>query len=281
MIKSDIYTQNFIISLCKELIIELKFISKIPENHKPCFNSFTTIDKSSWFVTIKRRLSGEKGESGVKRVNDILNSCDSIYRMCNQINTKIKLTEQEYLEFEDSLNLLVDNLSLSLNGLNNLVETYKDQKHISNSYINMISRVKNLINDLCEFLYNYLIEIGKNTVYIKSEEEDEYNYNDNYEYWYNEGLKYECDDDEYYEDNILNTDSLIKQGYDLLTSLLVGSSQEYDRNKYIGYENCYDEGLIERDDENIEQRKIINILMETSDNSFFNTDKVNMVNTPE
>ena len=47
MDKTDIYTLNFINTLCDETSKELKFISEIPENHKPCFNSHTTIDKNA------------------------------------------------------------------------------------------------------------------------------------------------------------------------------------------------------------------------------------------
>ena len=63
-------------------ITELNFISSIKKGHKPLYNNKTTIEKSSWFVTLKRRWNGEKGENGIFHVNNVMSSCDLMYHMC-------------------------------------------------------------------------------------------------------------------------------------------------------------------------------------------------------
>lgn len=123
----------------KNCISVLDFICTIPKNHKPCYKTKTTIPKDSWFVTIKRRWNGEKGEYGVEYINEILNQCDLYYRFC--------LDNQSNIEDLTRLSKL---LSQSLSGFDNLIETYNDQLIVEKSYKECKEMVKKLINDISE-----------------------------------------------------------------------------------------------------------------------------------
>ena len=114
-----------------ECIKVMKFISSIEIDYKPCFNSFTVINKNSWFTTLKRRWNGEKGEEGILYVNKILCSCDKLYRMC--------LIERDVL-----LGLYED----SVVGLDNLIITYSDQESVCDGYRKIKETVVDSIKDL-------------------------------------------------------------------------------------------------------------------------------------
>ena len=124
-----------------ECISILDFISSIQQNNKPCYKTKTTISKQGWLVTIRRRWAGEKGEEGVLFINNLLCSCDIHYRMCLK-NSEIGCD--------------IDNLCLSLknsiSGFSNLINTYSDQKSISDDY----AKIKNKVISLCDQIRNYL-----------------------------------------------------------------------------------------------------------------------------
>lgn len=113
----------------------MKFISTIKINHKPCFNSLTTIDKNAWFTTFKRRWSGEKGEKGILYFKEILCSCDKLYRMC-------------IFDVGDLLDLYQD----SIPGIENLINTYPEQTTVCDGYKEILSIVKDNINTLIKVI---------------------------------------------------------------------------------------------------------------------------------
>jgi hypothetical protein len=130
-----------------ECISVLNFIATIPENHKPCYGSKTTISKSGWFVKIRRRMNYEKGEDGVKYINDVLDSCDQHYRMCHD---NMSIPDKDMDMDIDTCNIydLSDALTISISGFNNLIITYNDQKRVSRGYEKCKSRVEGLIADM-------------------------------------------------------------------------------------------------------------------------------------
>lgn len=134
-------TEQSISDKIRNCIEVLDFISTIPKGHKPCYRTKTTIPKDSWFVTIKRRWNGEKGEYGVEYVSGILNECDYF------INADL-----------EDLNRLSRSLSKSLQGFNNLIETYNDQPGVEKSYKECKEMVEKLINNIEE------VENKKNSV---------------------------------------------------------------------------------------------------------------------
>ena len=128
----------------EKTISVLNFIGNIPKNHKPCYNSLTTVDKNSWFVTWKRRWNGEKGEKGIKYILKVLDSCDLYYRMCvnNWRCCNVELLQQ-----------LSQSLKDSVKGFDNLIETYSDQGNVKQDYIKcketsifLYTNINNIIN---------------------------------------------------------------------------------------------------------------------------------------
>ena len=122
-----------------ECISILDFISSIQPNDKPCYKTKTTISKQDWLIRIRRRWAGETGENGVLYVNKLLCSCDIQYRMCLK-NPKI-----EY----DNAKLYLS-LKNSIPGFSNLINTYSDQKNVSENY----DKIKNRVISLCNQIEN-------------------------------------------------------------------------------------------------------------------------------
>lgn len=133
-------TENISHEVCISI---LNFISTIPKDHKPCYKSRTFIHKDAWFVTIKRRWNGEKGEYGIEYLNRVLDNCDLYFRMC--------LNQQTI----DNLSKLLKSLRESLKGFDNLIETYEDQAGVKKSYQECKRNVINLSGEIDLYLKNY------------------------------------------------------------------------------------------------------------------------------
>lgn len=125
--------KNYTINQCIDI---LKFISTIKPNHKPYYHTKTSISINSWFVTIKRRLNGEKGENGVDFFKNIIESCYHHYNICLEISEINILKDLKY------------HLIKSIDGIDNLIDTYNDQTYISNEYNHCKKQVKNLIGKI-------------------------------------------------------------------------------------------------------------------------------------
>ena len=147
-----------------ECIDNLDFISNIEPNHKPCFNTKTTIGSDSWFTTIRRRWSGEKGEKGVIHVNAILDSCDHHYRMCYNIRSGIESRDYNIRSGIDLVGKSNNNPNLdmmrdlsralrnSIKGFDNLILTYKDQEKVAEIYTECKNRVIQLDRDIINYI---------------------------------------------------------------------------------------------------------------------------------
>lgn len=139
-----------------EYISILNFISSIPKNHKPCYNSKTTISKSEWFVSIKRRWSSEKGENGILHVNKMLDYFDS---MCFDINF-------------DNCKTISIALYNSIIGFDNLIETYNDQETVSKDYIKCKEKALSIYNNIINKINNnncqlVTVSMSKNSIKSK------------------------------------------------------------------------------------------------------------------
>jgi len=112
------------------IIRELRFISSIPANAKPCFKDHTIMSDNEWFVTLKRRwLKREGGDDGIIHVNNIFNICDNIYS-----NLSI-----------DNIIMIKKELENCKPGLHNLINTYTDQRKVRDGYYKCVERVNHLI----------------------------------------------------------------------------------------------------------------------------------------
>ena len=139
LVSQNIMSEKNISYNIDKCLLILNFILTIPKGHKPCYKTKTTINKNEWFVTIKRRWNGEKGEYGIDYVNKILSSCDMYYRMClnNDFNNNL-----------EKLKILSETLKISVNGFNNLIITYSDQQTVYNYYKHCIDSVTKLYNTI-------------------------------------------------------------------------------------------------------------------------------------
>lgn len=120
----------------KSVFEEWEFVKSIPINSKPCFYSKTFIGVNDWFVTLRRRWNGEKGEKGVVYLE-------------NLINTTMKILESENIS-TDELKKMKKLLEESILGLNNLVCTYTidNQKSVAEEYGKIIKNVKNIVTEI-------------------------------------------------------------------------------------------------------------------------------------
>lgn len=262
---------------------ELEFIASISANHKPCFSTKTTIDKNSWLVTLKRRWNGEKGEKGVKYIADILKECNQIRNYCTDLQPKeclelkssncIKMTEdiseELFKEFEETINDFIDILTCSCRGLAKLVDTYNDQKNISKQYAQIRFQMIQIINDLSTWLYDFLSDITD--LIVEKIQKDKIEYENNY-------YEYDYDDYQYYYHNYKTNNNSDQNNFFTKTYGLFS-------NFFNDAIDIADNSINSQSPMNEEERqkKIIDMLK--SDNSaqtsFFNSEEVRMMGTPE
>lgn len=93
------------------VIVDLKIISKIKKGQKLNTNTKTIVDSSSWLGSFNRKFNSESRVLLLLYLNNILSEIWSII-----LNTKDK----------DIINNICNNLVLAKDGMNNLLETYKD-----------------------------------------------------------------------------------------------------------------------------------------------------------
>lgn len=119
---------------------EWKFIGTIPKGTKPCYYDKSLVYLNEWFVTWKRRWKGEKGEKGVIYIENLIE------------NTRKSLENLDV----NSLKSLKCSLQKALEGLTNLVYTYKmdDQESVSKSYSELIIKTEALVEEINKHLRN-------------------------------------------------------------------------------------------------------------------------------
>ncbi len=159
----------------EECISNLEFIYSIPKGHKPYYNTKSTISINSWFTTVRRRWSGEKGEYGIFHVKKVLGSCDNHYRMCLKQLENCN-SDEDIMDITLDMQQLHTALTNSLEGFCNLLLTYKDQGDVLDNY----TLCKNKVIDLITLIEEYFIEEEKKEQKKLEEQEmkDQRNYYD-------------------------------------------------------------------------------------------------------
>lgn len=134
-------------SIFESIFTDWEFISKIPKDMKPCFSDKTLIGCNEWFSTFKRRYKGEKGERGVIYVKQLIDSTENYIKSADNISVK-KLKD------------LIEN---SLEGMKNLVETYKkdQQDQVSKDYEELLEKVKIIIKNIIKRKNNFFGYVPK------------------------------------------------------------------------------------------------------------------------
>jgi hypothetical protein len=146
-----------------ELLVNLKIISKIPENGriKRCEKLIALEDSNVKLFWIKRFISGDSRKKAITDITDIISyaieKCDDI------VNSKFfeghskmnindsfvsKKMDIEYQKHYEILELIYNELKTSIIGLMNLKTTYHDDATIVAKIDILLSRIKNHLKDL-------------------------------------------------------------------------------------------------------------------------------------
>jgi hypothetical protein len=109
----------------RNLLTKLEYISMIQRDQKPCFSDMTFVHSRSWFGSCKRLLAGENRKNLLFEIEQIID--------------RTILAIEEYTN-KDYVNLLLENLCKTKNGIENLIITYKDNPDtVSNLKVHVIN----------------------------------------------------------------------------------------------------------------------------------------------
>jgi len=215
MLVNSIDPNNF-----ENLVKELDFISSIPKNNKPCYITKTFIHKKAWFATARRRWKGEKGEHGIVHVNNILSSCDKYYRMCLSVNNNND-------DHENKLRELLLKLKNTVIGFENLIETYNDQKSVSDDYKKCKERVESLYTEIGNYFDKKEKALIANKLKENEIKEEEI-----------EGDEIREEENEYNEDIwFFNNEFMDDQKKALIMSLIISGDSPRKSTKFFTNEN--------------------------------------------
>ena len=142
-------------TLLDNCLLNLKIISKLEENDKLITNKdILKIDKSVLFQGIKRWYSKEGRETTMGKLNEIYNES---FKITDNILANEKTEQKEDSNLEDSNSQIFQKFIVeftnSLNGIDNLKKTYKDDVPMK-SQLDMIgSKLTNRLekmNKMCK-----------------------------------------------------------------------------------------------------------------------------------
>ncbi len=139
--------------LLDNIIIELKVISKIPENGKICTVSTDNISietTKGYQQSIKRFLYSESRERAIQKLKETVdkvscisrNTLDSKYLSIHTTPTEHEISKHK--QIVTKLKELCENIKNSLNGFNNLHTTYINDATITARLETMINTLKNI-----------------------------------------------------------------------------------------------------------------------------------------
>lgn len=133
----------------ESVLKEWEFIGQIPIGSKPCFYSKTLMRVDEWFLTVRRRWSGEKGEKGVLYVENLLNNT-------KQVLGSAEGKEEELAHFQKVLRE-------ALIGVNNLVCTYKNdgQPNVAKGYEEAGNAITSLLKTFSERVQKAPVKVKK------------------------------------------------------------------------------------------------------------------------
>lgn len=113
---------------------EWKFIGSIVVGYKPCFNKKYLIGENEWFPTLRRRLQGETGKSGVIYIANLFD--ETIQFLSLDFDNKIKYLPK-----------IKEFLTEGHFGVFNLIRTYEadGQKDIADEYSNILNEIREIV----------------------------------------------------------------------------------------------------------------------------------------
>ena len=107
--------RNTIPPTLSELLVKLGYLASIPNQKKVCFNDLSYVNAKAWTGAYKRFSEGESRKNMLDQVEQIINKA---------IEEIDRYTGTQYLQ------LLVDNLSSTEVGINNLINTYRSDPNV-------------------------------------------------------------------------------------------------------------------------------------------------------
>jgi hypothetical protein len=119
-------------SSLKSLLTKLEFLSMIERGKKPCFSDMSFVSSNSWYGSWKRLLAGENRKNLLFEIEQIIDQAILALQEFN--NTQY-------------LNIILENITKSKIGLENLVLTYSEHP-------NTVSRLRVFILNIELILKN-------------------------------------------------------------------------------------------------------------------------------
>lgn len=263
-------THEEFFNLIDGAIEELEFISLIPTGYKPNWHTYSYIKRDAWFVTLRRRWSGERGEIGKNKVEQLLKTCDTIHTLCVDINSSalLPMSESEYLALEEKVTELIHALRDSQDGFVRIAETYvgnvekldklleteedvpySTKQDIAISYYKASKEIVLLAQNLEDWLYTYLVYentvAAKKTLLINATDTS-------HSSWSYEDLNTETQRLEALEtiDYPTYQESLFDKGFNIITQTLFGDASHHYNDEYY-----YSSSLSESSDSYEEKEK--------------------------
>ena len=131
------YKSNKTPNYVNNIIVELKIISKIKKGEKLNINSKSIVHSDSWVGSFNRSFTGESRNLLILHLERVINDT---YQIIDDINDK------------DLLENVYKNLNLAKGGIQNLLETYKDD-------INITCKISVIIENVEKILKKYNDEL--------------------------------------------------------------------------------------------------------------------------
>lgn len=151
-------------SLIQNLIVNLKVLSKVEEDGKVSSTGQSLqieISNKWWMQTLKRTLYGDNRNIDYDFINNIINQTIECSRMLiTDMTTTIELgidrirsnTKDRFVNNWLDLGFLRDGLHDSINGINNLIKTYRKDQTIVAKLEVMINRINTEVRKINLFL---------------------------------------------------------------------------------------------------------------------------------
>ena len=149
-------------TLYNQIVVNLMVLSKIQDNGRvstsnPCFIS---IESDSFFQSLWRRFNGDSRKSAVRTIKTFIGNAFEYTKgqmeFMQDCATKESLNRYEkskYEEFKKQLETIREKLNSSINGIQKLKMTYKDDQTI-------IAEIDVIIDDI----HNHVEKIEKNVI---------------------------------------------------------------------------------------------------------------------
>ena len=146
-----------------KLFINLKILSKLQKNGRisRSLDGIISLENGTFYEPIKRFVTSDSRKQTVFEVNSIINeTIKSMEIIVNsKYSNKIYCKSNEYYKNCVNLNLILNELKLSQNGIDNLKFTYKSDVNITSQLDILIVKIETTIKDMSHkltFFQNYL-----------------------------------------------------------------------------------------------------------------------------